>query len=432
MVVEVGFGGAAHRPRGVSVINKMLQELDRRNATAGSEAEQPPQQVKVVASSRGGHEWFWRIVAVLMLGAVAWVAWVAFQLQPRPSIATELAFKAAEQARISPTVSGATSAPPPSAAPPAPAPTPAAPVAAAPPGEAQKAPAREPSETLKLAQAIETPISERPLQEAPKPEAAKPEAKVAAPAPQPSPPAPAPPPAVTATPEPAKPPAAEPKAVPPQAVIAAPKTETRAPPQTSKALVDKRDRARSATETSETHFRRAAVFLNQGRVSEAEDHLVGALQADPSHAAARQAYVALLLEQQRLDAAKRVLLETLTSNPAQPTFALALARIFAEQRDYFAALDAMDRAGSVARNADFQALRGTVLQRMGRHPEAVEAYEVAVQGAAQPGTTWVGMGISLEAVGRKADAAQAYRRSLGGGLNREVREYAESRVRALE
>jgi hypothetical protein len=45
----------------------------------------------------------------------------------------------------------------------------------------------------------------------------------------------------------------------------------------------------------------------------------------------------------------------------------------------------------------------------------------------------VGYGISLEAVGKRSDAAQAYRRSLGaGGLTREVREYAEARIRALE
>ena len=47
---------------------------------------------------------------------------------------------------------------------------------------------------------------------------------------------------------------------------------------------------------AETEFRRAAVFLNQGRVSEAQAHLALALKADPAHAAARQAYVALLLE----------------------------------------------------------------------------------------------------------------------------------------
>jgi MSHA biogenesis protein MshN len=206
-----------------------------------------------------------------------------------------------------------------------------------------------------------------------------------------------------------------------------------APATLGKASVDKRDRTRSPSEVAETSFRRAVVLLNHGRVTEAEDQLVAALLADPSHAAARQAYVALLLEQQRVDVARRVLEEGLALNPSQPTFALALARIHAGQREYKAALEVMDRAGSVARNADFLALRGAVLQRLTRHGEAVEAYQDAIRGATQPPATWVGLGISLEAVGRRSDAAQAYRRALASGpMAPEAREYAESRAKALE
>lgn len=361
----------------MSVINTMLQELDRRNASAGPDAEPPPAQVKAVSPSPTRHEWFWRIVAALMLAAVAWVGWVAFQLRPRPAVATELAFKAAEQARKGPITA---SSPPVVAQPPAVAPV------VAPPAPAL----REPPETLRLAQAIETPITERPAAEPskvepPKPEAKKPEEKTA-PAPKPS----------------------------------------------VKTVVNKRDRSRSSAEIAEASFRRAAAFLNLGRVSEAEDQLIGALHADASHVGARQAYVSLLLEQKRTDAAKRVLKEALDANPGQPVFSLALARILAEQRDYRGALDVMDRAGPVAQNADFQAVRGAVMQRLGRHQEAVDAYHAAVQGAVQPGTTWVGLGISLEALGRRAEAAEAYRRSLGGPLASEVRDYAEARVRALQ
>lgn len=372
----------------MSVINKMLQELDRRNASAGAESEQPPQQVKVVAS-RGGHEWFWRIVAALMLVAVAWVVWVAYQLQPRPTVATDLAFRAVEQARKGPIVA---STPAPTVA--VPAPVAAVPQASAP--EPPKPSARETSETFKLAQAIETPIAEKPAAKEP----AKPEAQKV---------------------EPPKP--ETPKSQPVPAATTAHKDKPR---------VDKRDRSRSASESAEAQFRRAAVYLNQGRVSEAESQLVGALHADPSHVAARQAYVSLLLEQKRTDAAKRVLGEALAKEPTQPVFSLALARILAEQRDYVGALEVMDRAGNVAQNADFQAVRGAVLQRLNRHQEAVDAYLAAIQGGIQPGTTWVGLAISLEALGRKAEAVQAYRRSLAGVLAPQVRDYADSRVRALE
>jgi len=82
----------------MSIINRMLQELDRRHAGASPHGQLPHPEVRVVAVVRSGHEWFWRSVAALMLIAAAWTLWVVYQLQPR-SVATELAQRAAENTR---------------------------------------------------------------------------------------------------------------------------------------------------------------------------------------------------------------------------------------------------------------------------------------------------------------------------------------------
>lgn len=359
----------------MSVINKMLQDLDRRQALgAGAETH----VVRAASTRSSGHEWFWRILVVLLTVALGWMGWVAIQLLPRKPIATELAFQAASEAR-----SRATTPAP--AAGPAPAPAPAAPAP-----EEQKPAAAAPavSDALRLALQLETPIPER----------------TAAPA----------------------------KAEAPKAVSARPK-EKPAEAAPSKGTVDKRPRASSATDNAEAHFRRAALLLNHGRVSEAEEQLAGALRADPSHAAARQAYAALLIEQRRLHEAQRLLQDALALNPEQPTLALTLARILVGQREYPAALQVLERAGP-ATGADFQAMRGAVLQRVGRHADAVNAYQSALQsGAAQPATSWIGLGISLESLGRRSEAVLAYRRALAAGpLAQEARDYAESRARALE
>ena len=377
----------------MSVINKMLKDLDQRQAL-GAAAESS--EVRPQVAKSGGREWFWRVLVVLLTAALAWMGWVAVQLLPRKPIATELAFQAAAEAQ-SRAAAPKTAPPPAPAATPAPAepiavaPAPPAPVAATPAPEVRSggAPA---SETLRLATELE---------KAPAPEPAKPQ----------------PEPAKAAKAEPAKPAVSKPKP---------------AAQQSAKA-VDKRDRARSTSDTAEAHFRRAALFLNHGRVSEAEDQLIAALNADPSHHAARQTYVALLLEQRRVEAARRLLQDTLAVNPAQPTFAFALARIHVESRDYQSALEVIDRAGPSGNSAEFQSLRGAVLQRLGRHPEAVEAYENAIRSGTAGGTTWIGFAISLEALGRRTEAAQAYRRALTAGpVAAEAREYAETRVRALE
>lgn len=353
----------------MSLINRMLQDLDRRQALETADAG----VVRASAVKPASREWFWRVLAVLLTAALAWMGWVAIQLLPRKPLATEMAFLAAGESRARPPVQPAPP-PLPEAAIPPPAPAPAAPVAPS-------------SDALRLATELQTPIIEKPI-EAPKPAAAATKPKATAPAP--------------------KPPA--------------------------KANVDKRERVRSANDNAESHFRRAALLLNHGRVSEAEEQLVAALQADPRHSAARQAYVSLLLEQQRVSTARRVLQEALVLEPTQPAFALALARIHAAERDYAAALAVLDRAAPVGHGAaDFQAFRGAMLQRLGRHDEALVAYQNAVRDGTPPATAWIGYAISLEAVGKRSEAAQAYRRALTvGPLAAEARDYAESRARALE
>ena len=122
----------------MSVINKMLRDLDRRNAMAGAEAQSGAQSVKAVefGEKGGDRDWFWRVVAALLLVAVGWVGWVAYQLQPRPLV-IESAIRAAAPK-------------PPPAAPVAVSPVQAAPAAAAPealqpPVEAPRPPVEAPT-----------------------------------------------------------------------------------------------------------------------------------------------------------------------------------------------------------------------------------------------------------------------------------------------
>jgi len=361
----------------VSVINRMLQDLDRRQALEAGDAK----VLKVSAPKPSSREWFWRALVVLLTAALAWMGWVAVQLLPRKPLATELAYHAASEARAR---SEAKSEPTPIAQSTAPAPVPAAAApeaaaAAVAPPTTPVTPASPSNESLRLATELKAPVAER---------------------------------------EPAPPPQAAPA--------------TRQPKEKqAKTGVDKRPATRSSP--ADAHFRRATLLLKDARVGEAEDQFQAALQADPRHGGARQAYVSLLLEQQRISTARGLLQDTLAADPAQAWFALALARIHAMGRDYAGALAVLDRAASVGQGAEFQAYRGTMLQRLGRHEEALEAFQGAVRDGAAPPTAWIGYAMSLEALGRRPEAAQAYRRALSvGPIASEAREYAESRARALE
>lgn len=98
--LEETFMASAHEPAAApsldgGAVEKMLAELERREASPPSDASTS----RALRGSSPGHEWFWRTVAGLLAMAIAWVGWVAYKLQPVEGLATELAYRAAEQAR---------------------------------------------------------------------------------------------------------------------------------------------------------------------------------------------------------------------------------------------------------------------------------------------------------------------------------------------
>jgi MSHA biogenesis protein MshN len=378
----------------MSLINKVLQDLDQRSAMSAPDSAPPPRQVRVVPPAKGGREWFWGVVGALMLVALSWVGWIAWQLQPRP-LATNLAFQAAEQAnqKKQALTSRGTLQPAPAEKPPAPA------EKAASLPEKPAAEAKAPTELFKLAPSIDTPIA-----------AAGPNAGVTAQKPA----------------APAKPKTDKPIALAPAPAIAA------KPPALASKL-EKHEQPRSSADRAEAEYRRGAALLNQGRVSEAEASLSAAIAADPAHEPARQALVALYIEQRRSQEASRLLQQGLALNPAQVRFAIVLARLHAERGDHAAALDILNRVKpSAGDDAEFNSLLGGVLQRLKRHTEAADAYRAAVQVVPHSGISWVGLGISLEALARRPEAAEAFRRAVATGtLTAEVKGYAEQRARAL-
>jgi predicted negative regulator of RcsB-dependent stress response len=346
----------------VSLINKMLRDIDRRTADSAPESAAMAQAQRPVDDPASRRPVFLAVAGIALAIALGAAVWAAWRLKPS-KLMSEVAFQQAAEAQKPKSQPAPVPAPRPAA--PAPAPTTEAPSAA---------PAPLPAQTKNVPTAHSPPAPEPP---------ARPRASFAA----------------------------------------------NASAQRGEAA----DPAKRASQQADKKFAQAVALLNKGRVSEAEEELTASLEADPNQAAARQAYIALLLEQGRTDAARRLLKDALKRDPAQPMFALALARIDAQQRNFASALEVMDQAGAAASAPDFQALRGAVYQRMGRNAEAVQAYQNAVANGGQPAQTWIGLAISLEALGRREEAAQAYRRGMAGGeLPREVRDYAEARLRAVD
>lgn len=420
----------------MSLINKMLQDLDKRHATDGSD-KTLTQQLRPVPAHKNWRRIVWEIGAGLIIG-LGWTLWVLYQISPR-SVVTELAFqsqaKKLQAAAALQAPAAAPAAPPPVAAPALPAQAPAPPGLPVPamPAPAPELPAAAPAvpaprsaeparlDSLKLATEIAAPVDEKGLGARPKAE--RKSAVEAAPAAK-----------AVRKGKPASDAIAE--AAPAFSAAAPPKFGMGAPPPKAQAptSINKQPHISTPAERAEDEFRKATVLLNQGRVAEAMDGYRSTLLQDSGHAAARQALVGLLLENRRLDEAQQFLQEGLSLDPGRSAYAMLLARIQVERGDLQGAHDLLSRhAGSAANNADYHAFDAALLQRLGRHKEAVAEYQAALTLAPRAGLWWMGMGISLQADNRGTEALDAFKRAKStGGLSADLLAFVDQRLKQLQ
>lgn len=371
----------------MSVINQMLRDLDKRRAANGmlSEAVRPlpaPAQGRPVA-------WTLPFGGILLLAIVAGTIYLA----PPRSVAQHAAAAPASSPVVP--IHGA-------AAPNSPAEVPPAPV----PGQTAPYPA--------AASTADTPVAET-----------KPATILAAAAPDALP--------RNATTAPPGEVVHEGVSSRPGKALAAPPGAQRSEDLATEARIDKQMRAGSARERADAEYQRGVSFLNEGRTSEATAALAAALREDAGFGAARQALASLLIEQRRLDEAQTVLHEGLAQQPNQPVLAMMLARVQVEGGDAQVAADTLQSVlPTAAGDAQYRALYAAVLQRAGRQAAAVEEYAAAVKLDPNHGVWWMGLGISLDAEGRAAEARQAFQTAkASGGLAPEVAAYVEQRLSQL-
>jgi MSHA biogenesis protein MshN len=207
--------------------------------------------------------------------------------------------------------------------------------------------------------------------------------------------------------------------------------ETEAPAKKTKARASEQGKEENPSQKAESSYRRALASLQDGYVNDAIGALEETLKANPKHDAARQTLVSLLIENRRVDEAMRQLQLGLTLDPRQPSMAMLLARLQIERGA--SGIETLTRtlpyAGS---NADYHAFLAGALQRQQRHREAAEQYQAALQRVPQNGVWWMGLGISLQAEKRDAEALDAYRKAKGmGSLSPELLGFVDRKIQQL-
>ncbi len=387
----------------MSLINKMLRDLDKRNAPQGGTAAPAgglSRHMRPVPERTLASDFFWRTMAMLMLFAVGWVAWLVWQLTPHP-IVTDLAYKSSRGKIPAPAVAASSrfdSAPAPQAAALEPAPPLPAASSSAPGSASARAPLSQRSDRvnvdmLRLATELTTPIPQRSSRTS----RSGPKAPIGA------------------------------------AKVASGQSALAGDPVAAPGKIDRRSNT-SSRSRAESEFRRAVNLVNQGRIAEGMDGFRRALGIDPGHEAARQTLVALLLEAKRVDEAAVSLQEALALNTENTGFAMLLARIMVESNDIPTALFVLQRhAAPPDRNPDFHAFAAALYQRLDRHKEAIEQYQAALRLAPSAGIWWLGLGISFQAVERPKEALEAFTRAKSAGnLAPDLLGFVEQRLRQLQ
>jgi MSHA biogenesis protein MshN len=205
----------------------------------------------------------------------------------------------------------------------------------------------------------------------------------------------------------------------------------RVPAVPAEGRIDKQTRLPSAADRAESEYRRGVSAQRQGRIDEAAGSYLAALEDQPEHAAARQALAALLIETKRFDEAEELLRKGTELAPVRLASTLALARLKVERNGAPAALELLLKNSTAGESSpEYQGFAGALLNRAGRASEAVERYQAATRLAPNEGRWWAGLGIALDAAGKSADAREAYQKARSlPGLPADLAHYVEQRLR---
>ncbi len=197
--------------------------------------------------------------------------------------------------------------------------------------------------------------------------------------------------------------------------------------------MDKQVKQLSPQQQADIEFRQANEHVQQGSTSEALAGYRAALQLDPSHDAARQAAVGLLLKNRRGTEAEQVLQQGLERNPANGNFAMLLARLQVERNAVQPALDTLLKTlPHVGQQPDYQAFVAALLQRLEHHQDAVTHYRIALKQSPGSSVWLMGLGISLQALQRTEEARDAFKLALESRtLNAELQTFVRQRLKEL-
>lgn len=190
----------------------------------------------------------------------------------------------------------------------------------------------------------------------------------------------------------------------------------------------------SPRQEAEYRYQKALPLIQAGRIAEAQETLQGALASDPSHGPARQLLAGVLIDGKHGKEAEALLRSGLEKSPQQIAQAMMLAHLQVDGGDLPGALATLRQSLPYAdNNSSYHAFFAALLQRNGQHQEAVDQYTVALSKPPVSAPWLVGLGISLQAQKRMAEAHEAFKRAKqSGALGSDLSTFVDQRMKQIQ
>ena len=172
---------------------------------------------------------------------------------------------------------------------------------------------------------------------------------------------------------------------------------------------------------------------SEGRLQDADAGYAEVALIAPDDWAALIEWSNLLVELERPGDALALVEDARTRAPRDQGLLIAQARLLEAKGERTHAIELLEQSGLALTEApNVHALTAAYHQRAGDHATAIERYEEILRRFPEESRAWMGLGISLEAVGRRREARDVYRISMQvGELPGGTRRWVTTRLAAL-